>query len=486
MKLKPREYQQAIFDSVMKNGNTLVVLPTGLGKTLIALMLIKERMKKGKCLFLTPTKPLAKQHYKSIREILKLGEDKVALVSGEIKPEKRKEHYSKEIIVSTPQTIRNDIIKKRLKKDFSLCIFDECHRAVGDYAYTYIAEKLPDALKVGLTASPGGKKARIKEVMENLGISNVEIRTSGDDDVEKYTFKSNVRWIPVAMTPLLKKIKKELDTLTSKYTRRLASMGFPPPIKHKGRFIELRSRILKIRSPIKYPAIITYSILLNLIHMSEMIETQGISSLKKYMEKVKIRDSKSSKILMKEPGIKRIESMCCEPEEHPKMGVMVNEIRKMGKKNLIVFAHYREQVFRIEEKLNEEGISARRFVGKKKGFSKKMQEKTIADFREGKFRVLVASSIGEEGLDIPAVDAVIFYEPVPSEIRTIQRRGRAGRFREGEIIILMTKGTRDEHYYWSSKRKEKKMKSILKGMKNKEKKRGRPRLTGQTKINHFD
>ena len=83
------------------------------------------------------------------------------------------------------------------------------------------------------------------------------------------------------------------------------------------------------------------------------------------------------------------------------------------------------------------------------------------------FQVLVASSIGEEGLDIPKVDSVIFYEPIPSEIRSIQRRGRAARLQKGEIFILMTQDTRDEHYHWASKRKEEKMKSILQSMQKK-------------------
>jgi Fanconi anemia group M protein len=117
------------------------------------------------------------------------------------------------------------------------------------------------------------------------------------------------------------------------------------------------------------------------------------------------------------------------------------------------------------------GISAKQFVGKKDGVTKKIQEETIADFREGKFDVLVASCIGEEGLDIPAVDAVIFYEPVPSEIRAIQRRGRAGRLKEGRVIVLMTKGTRDEYYYHAANNRETRMKKILGGMQRAKKKK---------------
>src|SRR3989338_11504115 len=111
----PRAYQIAIYDSIMQNGNTLVVLPTGLGKTLIALMLIQRKLGegKGKCLFLSPTKPLGKQHYSSVMKTLGLEEDSVSLVSGEISPKKRKIEYERaSVIVSTPQTIHNDIEKK--------------------------------------------------------------------------------------------------------------------------------------------------------------------------------------------------------------------------------------------------------------------------------------------------------------------------------------------------------------------------------------
>src|SRR5271157_1452865 len=137
----PRAYQLAIYNSIKQHGNTLVVLPTGLGKTLIALMLIDERMKLGRCLFLTPTKPLAKQHLMSVMKELELSEKNVALVSGEISPSKRKELYLTDVVISTPQTIKNDLESGTLEPRFSLVIFDECHRSVGDYAYTYVAEK---------------------------------------------------------------------------------------------------------------------------------------------------------------------------------------------------------------------------------------------------------------------------------------------------------------------------------------------------------
>jgi len=468
VQLTPRAYQLAIYESIIARGNTLVVLPTGLGKTLIALMLIREKLKRGRCLFLTPTKPLAKQHADSIKEILELDDKNVSLVTGEMAPKKRKEEYEKDVIISTPQTIRNDIQHGRFGSNFKLVIFDEAHRSVGNYAYTYVAEKLKDeALFVGLTASPGGRQERIKEVLDNLHIQNIEIRTTFDPDVVPYIMKSTVKWIPVQLSPTLKLMKKELDHLVSKYAKRLGEMGFPPPIKHKGKFLELRKRILAIPHNIKYPALVQYSVLLHSLHMSELLETQGVFSLMRYLAKIEEKETKSAGILLHEPGIAKIRELASSGEEHPKLQKLVDLLKGMNGKKVIAFAQYRDQIKKIEETLKENGISAQQFVGKKDGVTRKIQEATIADFRDGKFDVLVASSIGEEGLDIPKVDSVIFYEPIPSEIRSIQRRGRAARLQEGEVIILMTEDTRDEYYYWSAQRKEKRMKEILGTMQKK-------------------
>ena len=78
---------------------------------------------------------------------------------------------------------------------------------------------------------------------------------------------------------------------------------------------------------------------------------------------------------------------------------------------------------------------------------------------------MAATSIGEEGLDIPSVDTVVFFEPIPSEIRSIQRRGRAGRLRAGKVVVLITEGTRDEGHLHSSRKKEENMKKIVGRMK---------------------
>jgi Fanconi anemia group M protein len=155
--------------------------------------------------------------------------------------------------------------------------------------------------------------------------------------------------------------------------------------------------------------------------------------------------------------------------EHPKLSklyeIVANEVNKG--KNIIIFSHYRDTTMRIVKELSKfEGVNVERFVGQAskkgdEGLSQKKQKEIIERFRLGEFNVLVATSVAEEGLDIPEVDMVILFEPVPSEIRSIQRRGRTARRRSGEVVILMAEKTRDEGYYWASKKKERQMKHTV-------------------------
>ncbi len=465
---------QWVYDICTENGNfiagdygALISHNTSIAALIVAHSL--DRHPDKKILILAPTKPLSSQHLGTFRQFIR-NDINLVLCTGEVAPEKRHELYDQaDVIFSTPQTIKNDLQNNRISlENFSLCVFDEAHRAVKDYAYTYIAEKLPQTtLILGLTASPGGRRERINDVLNNLKITNVEIRGQDDADVSPYVQKSTITWVPVDLSGHFRALKSELDALTGKHAQRLAGMGFPPPLRHKGNFLALGERIRNIPHNIKFPALVQYYALLHLLHMTELLETQGIYPLREYIAKLEAKEGKSAKLLLNEPGMAKVKELCLKDEDHPKMKVLVETVKRLsgaGKK-MIVFVQYRSQIARIEDVLRANGISAKRFVGKKEGVTRKMQEETIAEFRAGKFDAMVASSIGEEGLDIPAVDAVIFYEPVPSEIRTIQRRGRAARLKEGEVIVLMTKGTRDEYYHYASQNREKRMKSILHGMK---------------------
>ena len=467
----PRLYQSAISDAVLKNGSTLVVLPTGMGKTLVALLVAAAKLQMGgRVLFLAPTRPLAAQHEKVCREWLTLKQEEIVLVSGLITAAKRPPLYlpPNRLVISTPQTIANDLETGRLKFDFSLVIFDECHRSVGKYAYTAVATvaKEHHSLVLGLTASPGGDKKKITDILNALGIQHVQIRTADDADVKPYIKPLEIEWIRVELTPALLEGKAILEELIRAQVETLRKMGFVGQYTSKKSLAEMRVRILASNPSLRFSALSHHATLFSLVHVLELLETQGVESVQRFVQRVKEREpSKAQVRLLNNAKFMEFVEKLSGAAEHPKLAKLLELLRSRPQsEKSIVFCQYRDQVGVLVDTITRAGLRAKAFMGKKDGVTAKDQQNTLADFREGKFDILVATSIGEEGLDIPSVDNVIFYEPVPSEIRHIQRRGRAGRAKMGRMFGLMTAHTRDQASFFSAKRKEEKMKLIVGGL----------------------
>ena len=460
----PRDYQTNIVDSVLAHGNTLAVLPTGLGKTLIALMLIDRLASRGRILFLAPTRPLAEQHYKTIMKHLDIPEDDIILITGTIPPKKRAELWGRKIIVATPQTVKNDHAKGLFSfSGVSFCIVDEAHRSIGNYAYTYITKECisNNVLILGLTASPGGDPKRIKDIMANLAISNVELRTRQDEDVKPFVKEINISWVKVELDENLTEAAGILREMVRKYSQMFREWGMGMRFPSKKNLVAIRSRIDRLKGGAKYTVLSHYTTFFNLVHMLELLETQGVSPFLKYIEKLKASESKGAKRILASEELEKILKLV-EGREHPKMKKLLEIVNERREKKMIIFTQYRERLGDIVSLLKQSGLKAEAFIGQRKGMTQEIQKKALEDFRNDVFNIMVATSIGEEGLDVPSVDTVIFYEPIPSEIRSIQRRGRAGRAKAGEVLILVTSGTQDEGFYWSSIRREKKMHAIIK------------------------
>lgn len=461
----------------MEGGNTLVVLPTGLGKTFIGIAVIADSLVKGKkSVFLAPTKPLVEQHYGTLSQSLKLTEGDILCLTGSLDRKRRKGlGEAAKVIVATPQTLVNELKKGDLSlDDFQSVIFDECHRAVGKYAYTYIADEcaVRDILVVGLTASPGSKREKINALVDSLRIKNIELRVSQDNDVARYVMPKFMHLITVEKTARISHIADILKPLIESNLNSLRKMGLLRFNNFeripKGVLLQAGDDINKIQAPnYKFAALFSYVKLLNLMHAYDLLLTEGIYPFHKYLESLANREKKSraieSLLKSKEVGEARraAEEAVKNGEEHAKVIALLDVIKDYKNSSIIVFVQYRLTIKMLVEFLVNNGFSARPFVGKKEGVTQEMQKQTILDFREKKFNVLVASSIAEEGLDIPSVDMVLFYEPIPNEIRNIQRRGRTGRFRSGEVYVLMAKGTKDEIYMQISRQKEEKMRYLI-------------------------
>jgi len=501
--IEARLYQQILAGDVLKKGNTMVVAPTALGKTIIAILVAADRLQKvknSKVLVLSPSKPLAIQHEDSFKEFLTLP---CTSITGAIKTDERVKRWEESRIISaTPQTVESDLLNGRYDlSNVSLIVFDECHHGVGAYSYVYLASRYVQEsnynLILGLTASPGSDKAKIKEVCENLYIQNIVVKTEDDHDVRPYFNPVEIDWVRVKMSSELEKIKKYVDKALKVRLKALKNMGIIRTVsvgkvdilKARGR---IQGEIARSVNPDKdlFQAISILSAVINIQHSQELIETQGIQTFNKYIARLRKKKTKAAKSLMWDDNFGRAVKMARDAErhgwEHPKLREVTNILKKelgtgdgqtklqsdrvSGKdeksSKIIVFTQYRDTLEMIHEKLEKEGIKSAKFFGQaakdgKKGLTQKEQKAIIKSFRMGEYDVLLSTSVAEEGIDIPAVDLVVLYEPVPSEVRMIQRRGRTGRKRTGRVKVLITNGTRDEAYYWSSVRKEEKMKYQL-------------------------
>jgi len=426
------------------------------------------------------------------------------------------------IIFATPEVVRNDLQDNRLNlNDFSLLIFDEAHRAVKDYAYTVIAKQYASQSEhpviLAMTASPGSDTRRIQEICNNLFIEQIEYRTEEDTDVKSYVNPIDVSWQWVELTSEYNYIRSVLLNMLDDKLRWLKQHGF---LKRKNADIrwifkrdlidvgaEIRYNLELIQEELRaslYFALMQQSLALTLLYCVELIESQGAYSLKAFLDRIENESSafrststssnisissdggrggKAHRSLLNEPRIKEIRTLLSTLRiDHPKIKRMMEilkgknlwqspPIRINGTTNTdiikaIVFTQYRDTAQHIVDILNTNGVKASRFVGQAKkegdaGMKQEEQAQVLESFRRGEFSLLVATSIAEEGLDIPEVDLVIFYEPIPSEIRYIQRRGRTGRRSSGSVIILAAKDTIDERHLNASRRRIEKMNKTL-------------------------
>ena len=486
--LESRAYQLSIAMRAL-DGNTMVVLPTGLGKTAIALIVAASRLynEKGKVLMLAPTKPLVEQHYRFFSKFLVIEgkEPECALFTGESPPDERREAYSRAMIIfATPQVIKNDLLSGACTlADVTLMIVDECHRAVGNYAYVFIAsvyrESARSPLILAMTASPGGQEVKVEEVCHNLGIEIVETRTEQDSDVAPYIHEREIQVIEVDLPLSLKAAVDDLNDLLEKRIMILRELGFDLPKRQQLSMKSLNAlnaviqERIQVRDAAGYTAASIYAELMKLRHAVSLAESQGSRVLALYVHRLfaegsSAGGSKAAVRLVKDPVFIRLLERCMswDQELHPKLEILASvtaeQLAKSPESRIIIFATFRDMVQQIVEYLASRGIGAERFVGQAtkdsdRGLSQKKQIDALRRFREGEFRVLVATSVGEEGLDVPSTDMVIFYEAVPSEIRSIQRKGRTGRSGSGRIVVLVTKGTSDETYRWVSQSRERAM-----------------------------
>lgn len=478
--VEERRYQTSMVEGCLSR-NSLLILPTGLGKTVVAVRLAAEFLDDGKVLVLAPTKPLVDQHRETFSSLL-VGSS-VGEMNGNMRPETRAEVIaSNDVVVSTPQSVANDLEAGRYGLEgFSLIIYDEAHRGTGNYAYVRVAEFCRKGARcVGMTASPGSSVSRIEEVCVNLRLRRIDVRSDDDPDVSPYIHYTYVNRIELNVPQDLLDASALLRSMLDHFASEMAGLGMINPSWQISTtyMLSVGSALQKRlahgeKTAMVYRGLALHSICIKLLHAVALAETQGMTPLRAYLDKIEAEAAqkeggKSSREIVNRPEYVGVRTIADNSRvEHSKvsrvMSLVSRTVNSGDGSRVMVFAQYRETCDMLTSKISTvPGARVAMLVGQSNGGLKQREQVALLDgFRSGEYNVIVSTSVGEEGLDVSSTNAVIFYEPVSSEIRTIQRRGRTGRKNDGEVYVLVAKGTLDEVLERSSAEKEASMRARL-------------------------
>jgi len=456
------------------SGSTLLVMPTGLGKTAVQWMAMAENLEgKGKIVLVAPTTGLVAQQAKMAKTFIDIEEDKIITLTGQIRPNSREDMWKDaKIIMATPHVIRNDALSGRiLLSEIDLLICDEAHHATGSNSMAQLGDLYLQASNnpkvLAASASPGVKSSNVLEVIKRLGIERLHVTKRDDDLVKPYVTEMSIDENRILLPDLLLSTILPLKVLLDEEVEFLRRSGF---LIYTGRVTaaaldEAQRRVSAAinRGDVRgFDAAKRISDLRRLIRLIDLLETQGLQCAIMYLTRARNDKDRKTKRFLSLPQVSTFYSDFKDHEEiHPKPKIVQNmvadSLRTGGK--VIIFTEYRDTVDNLLESLSGENIHPGRFVGQASkgsqlGMKQSEQIEQLERFRNGEINVLVATSVGEEGLDVPAADCVILYEPVPSAIRAIQRRGRTARKTDGNVRVLITQNTRDEYVQNASKNRE--------------------------------
>ena len=504
-----REYQYGIVAKGLYH-NLLVALPTGLGKTFIAATIMLNWFRwtrDAQIVFVAPTRPLVSQQVKACFEVAGIPRADTVMLTGNTAPGVRAEEWhNKRVFFMTPQTLVNDL-KSGIAdpKRIVLIVVDEAHRATGSYAYVEVVKFLSrfnSSFRVlALTATPGASVESVQEVIDGLGISRVEIRTEESLDIRQYVHARKIETVLFdysdEITMLMELFSKALQPLLNKLNGMNAYWAKDPMTltpygcSQASRTWMASDAGRKAHWGTKNMVLTTFSLLASLSHGTELLKFHGIGPF--FRKMVSFRDTgkdakKAQQVTESEPFQKMMEilrSWVSNPDfvGHPKLeyvqSVAMNHFLDAGdgrgttdpsRTRIMVFAHYRDSAEEIARvlKRNEPMIRPHVFVGQanskeSEGMDQKTQLSVINKFKDGTYNTLVATSIGEEGLDIGEIDLIICYDASASPIRMLQRMGRTGRKRAGNIVVTLMKGKEENNFIKAKDNYEKMQHEIAAG-----------------------
>ncbi|KAL4929295.1 3'-5' DNA helicase [Aspergillus undulatus] len=512
---KTRDYQFNITQKGLFH-NLLVALPTGLGKTFIAATIMLNWLhwtKDAQIIFVAPTKPLVAQQISACLQIAGIPRSQTTMLTGEAPPGVRAEEWkTKRVFFMTPQTLTNDL-KSGIAdpKRIVLLVVDEAHRATGGYAYVEVVKflrRFNQSFRVlALTATPGSTVESVQAVVDGLDIARVEIRTEQSLDIREYvharntdiqTFQNSDEMILCMdlLSSTLQPLVDELRNLNAYWGR--DPMALTPFGLTKARqqwMLSDAGRNVHFGLKNKINAIFT--VLASMAHGIDLLKYHGITPLYRHLLHFQSntdgkKGGKYQRRIVGDEHFKKLMNYLrpwtTNPEfiGHPKLEyvkqVVLNHFMDAGEgahvpsgdhqtaTRVMIFVHFRDSAEEVTRLLKryEPMIRPHVFVGQSsakgsEGMGQKTQLDIVQKFKKGTYNTIVATSIGEEGLDIGEVDLIVCYDSSASPIRMLQRMGRTGRKRAGNIVLLLMQGKEEENYLKAKDNYEKMQQLIASG-----------------------
>ena len=507
--ISKREYQFEMARNALLT-NSLVCLPTGLGKTLIAAVVMYNYYRwfpTGKIIFMAPTRPLVDQQMAACHNVVGIPTSDTIVLMGSTKKDdsgSRREFWrEKRLFFCTPHTVANDLENGDLDASQVVCVVvDEAHHARGQYASAEVLRLLHERhvkfRLLALTATPGQGLEEVQNVVKTLRIGRIDFRSDQDPDVSRYTHKREMVVERVQPDQAMSYVQTMLCDLMRPTCQQLARMGALGEVGYRIRtFLENRptNGATRVEPPAWFSlqqarqalyanqgraghsrgaAFAAFESAMELSKAYELLLKFGSKQAYEYVEKR--GEGRNTTLIHRQDAVSKelvdlLRSMSSNGAHHsPKLDRLTSILKQHFKQasadtRVMIFTSHRESVKDIVRALREVPagadtackIKVAEFVGQgdstaggkkrapagngrsTKGQTQKEQKATLDAFRAGTLNTLVATSIGEEGLDIPSVDLIFFFDVVDI-IRAIQRMGRTGRARDGKVVVLATEG----------------------------------------------
>ncbi|XP_035183493.1 Fanconi anemia group M protein, partial [Oxyura jamaicensis] len=214
--------------------NTLLCLPTGLGKTFVAAVVMYNFYRwfpSGKVLFLAPTKPLVAQQMEACARLMGIPARHMAEMTGGTQALSRRDLWAtKRVFFLTPQVMVNDLSRGSCPSgDIKCLVIDEAHKALGNHAYCQVVKELSKYTNqfriLALSATPGSDTKAVQQVISNLLIAQIELCTEDSPEIQPYSHERQVEKIVVPLGEELTEVQNAYIQVLETFAGRLIKMG---------------------------------------------------------------------------------------------------------------------------------------------------------------------------------------------------------------------------------------------------------------------